>query len=103
MKAGTWSELHDATLESLEVRWSSGEVLVRLRTGDATRPRQLIVASGVCRLSCDRQMPWGFSVSINEVRGPAASANDTSILEIEMQSGDLVRIEAATFSLQHEP
>ena len=52
------------------------------------------------RLGCDRQPPWGFSVSINEVRGPAAAGDDASVLEIEMQSGDLIRIEAVAFSLR---
>jgi hypothetical protein len=42
-------------------------------------------------------MPWGFSVSINEVRGPVATGDDFSVLEIELQSGDLIRIEAASF------
>jgi len=100
MTTERWTELHDATLESLELRWSSGEVVMRIRTGDATYPQRVVVASAVRRLGCDRQMPWGFSVSINEVRGPAAAGDDVSMLEIEMQSGDLIRIEAGAFSLR---
>lgn len=89
--------LHDATLESMELRWSSGEVVLRFRTGDPTHPRRVVVASAVRRLVCERQMPWGFSVSLNEIRGPVPSGDDGFLLEIEMQSGDLMRIEAAAF------
>ena len=99
MRIGGWTELHDATLESLELRWSSGEAVMQIRTGDASHPQRVVVASAVRRLGCDRHMPWGFSVSINEVRGPTA-AGDAFILEIEMQSGDLIRIEAGAFSLR---
>jgi hypothetical protein len=82
----------------MELRWSSGEAVLRIRTGDPPHPQCVVVASAVRRLGCHRRMPWGFSVSINEVRGPAAAGDDASVLEIEMQSGDLIRIEAAAFS-----
>lgn len=94
------ARLHDATLESMELHWSSGEAVLRIRTGDPTHPQRLVVASAVRRLGCDRQLPWGFSVSINEVRGPVAAGDGASVLEIEMQSGDLVRIEAVAFSFR---
>ena len=97
--AERWKELHDATLESIELRWSSGEVVVRIRTGDTTQHHRVLVASSVRRLQCDRQMPWGLSASINEIRGPT-SAGDDVVLEIEMQSGDRIRIEAGAFTLR---
>jgi hypothetical protein len=102
MTSARWTELHDATLEALELRWSSGEAVMRIRTGDATHAQRVVVASAVRRIGCDRQMPWGFSVSINEVRGPVAAGDDTFMLEIEMQSGDLISIEAGAFSLRDE-
>lgn len=70
MTTESWAELHDATLESMELRWSSGEVVLRIRTSDPMHPQRVVLASAVRRLGCDRQMAWGFSVSINEVRGP---------------------------------
>jgi hypothetical protein len=98
-----WSELHDATLESIELAWDSGEVLVRIRTGDARRPRCAIVASAARGLTCERQMSWGSSVSIHGVRGPSQVGDGVSALEVEMQSGDVIRIEAGTFSLRDDP
>lgn len=95
-----WAGLHDATLESIELHWSSGEAFLRIRTGDPVHPQRVVLASAVRRVSYDRQMPWGASVSLNAVRGPAAAADGAFVLEIEMQSGDLIRIEAATFILR---
>ncbi|MBI2395372.1 MAG: hypothetical protein HYV09_37730 [Deltaproteobacteria bacterium] len=95
-----WPDLHDATLESLELHWSSGEAVMRIRTGDAAHPQRVIVASGVLRLRCDRQLPWGASASINVVRGPTAAGDGASVLEIEMQSGDVILIETGAFTLQ---
>lgn len=92
-----WSQMHDATLESLELRWSSGDAELRLRTGDEAEPRWRIVVSAVRRIGCDRHMPWGPSASINEVRDPTAAGDGVYVLEIEMQSGDVIRIEAGAF------
>lgn len=91
-----WGGLHDATLEAVELQWSSGEVVLRIRM----QPLRVIVASGVRRLGCDREIPWDMSASINAVRGPVATSDGEAVLEIEMQSGDLIRIEAATFNLR---
>lgn len=100
MTIKTWGAMHDATLESMELYWASGEAVLRIRTGDPTHPQCVVVASAVRWIGCDRHLPWGFSVSINEVRGPVAVGDDASVLEIEMQSGDLIRIEAASFCLR---
>lgn len=94
-----WNSLHDATLETLEFRWASGEVLLRIRTGDVIQPHVVVVCSSVRRLECGRRLPWGFSVSINEVRGPTSVEGEFACLEIEMQSGDILQIEATGFSI----
>lgn len=100
MSTAHWAGLHDATLESMALHWSSGEAVLRIRTGDLTHPLRVIVASGVRRFGCDRQLPWGSSASINEVHGPTATSDGGTVLELEMQSGDLIRIDAVAFILQ---
>lgn len=92
-------DLHDASLESLELHWSAGETILHVLTGSSVNPRRVIVASSTRRIECDRRMPWGFSRSIHDVRGPTSSG-DAFVLEIEMQSGDLIRIEAGAFDLR---
>ncbi|WP_437286058.1 hypothetical protein [Sorangium sp. So ce406] len=96
----TWRSLHDATLETIELRWESGEVRLRVRTGDAEQPQRVVVASSVRRVECERQLPWGFSASINEVRGPSATEGELARVEIEMQSGDVIRIDAVDFCVR---
>ncbi|XXT17235.1 hypothetical protein WME94_44120 [Sorangium sp. So ce429] len=96
----TWRSLHDATLETIELRWESGEVRLRVRTGDSEQPQLVVVASSVRRMECERQLPWGFSASINEVRGPSPAEGELARVEIEMQSGDVIRIEAVAFCLR---
>ncbi|MGK3968046.1 hypothetical protein WMF01_46595 [Sorangium sp. So ce1667] len=95
-----WRSLHDATLQTIEFRWESGEVRLRVRAGDAEQPQLVVVASSVRRLESDRQLPWGFSVSINEVRGPFPTDGEVACVEIEMQSGDVIRIEAVEFCVR---
>ncbi|WP_437777111.1 hypothetical protein [Sorangium sp. So ce1097] len=96
----TWRSLHDATLETIELRWESGEVRLRIRTGDSEKHQLVVVASSVHRMECERQLPWGFSASINEVRGPSPAEGELARVEIEMQSGDVIRIEAVELCLE---
>ncbi len=89
-------KLHDATLERLSLDWASGraEVLLRTATGNV-----ILRASGVTNLVCPRLHPWGPSSSVNEARGLRAGEGD-SVLEIEMQSGDVIVIEATSFAIE---
>lgn len=88
-----WSELHDATLESIQLDWPTGRVVLRVRTGSPARPQVVITAAGTTELVCPRRHPWGASVSINEVRGPEPHDGGAR-LEIEMQSGDVLVLAA---------
>lgn len=80
-------DYHDATLVEARLDWASGssEVQMRLCAREATVAT--LRFEGVTEFSWSRRLPWGESVSINEVRSP----EDGSI-EIEMQSGDVIRI-----------
>jgi hypothetical protein len=40
----TLDDLHDATLESITIRWEDGEVVLSLRTGIEGWPRLLLIA-----------------------------------------------------------
>jgi len=56
-----------------------------------------VVADGVFDLHVPQVKDWGPSVSVNNVRGPLNGAAGRKRLEIEMQSGDVIVIEAAAF------
>jgi hypothetical protein len=85
--------LHDASLESLSLHWGSGALELRLTT--ASGPCS-IRAFDVTRLTVPRGHPWGPSVSVNEVRGPR-TVGERALLEVEMQSGDVLEVEALRF------
>lgn len=90
-----WNQLHDATLTSIHLDWATGMTTLELRTELSSAPAVAIIAEGTVRLTCPRKCPWGESVSINEVRGPK-NIGDQAQLEIEMQSGDVLELEACS-------
>ncbi len=53
--------------------------------------------AGLRQLSCPRQQPWGPSSSIIEISRSASAYGFT--LRIEMQSGDVIEVEANEISL----
>jgi hypothetical protein len=83
-------DLHDATLRGLVVSWPDGSVTARFRTASG---EVVITARGLRHLDLPRDEPWGPSVSVNRVVQTAGR------LTIEMQSGDVVTIDAETFSI----
>lgn len=91
--------LHDASLTSIELEWSTGEVAIRMLTGGVSGGTAVIRATGVQMMECPRDAPWGFSASINEVRFRESVDLDTHVLELEMQSGDTVVVKARSFSI----
>lgn len=88
--------LHDATLETLSLDWATGRVEVVLRSASGI---VILRASGVTHLVCPRLHPWGRSSSVNGVRGPRAKEGGF-IVEIEMQSGDVIVILAGGFAIE---
>ncbi len=100
-QSGTQEEwdLHDAVLQRLSVDWSAGtlEVELLLRGGGPAS----IVAEGVIMFRCPKREPWGRSIHINDARGPGPIYAEAHILslELEMQSGDLIEVEAKSITL----
>lgn len=68
--------------------------MIGLRLGAPWARFWRIEASGVTHLLCPRAHPWGPSVSINEARWRADSASGRQTLELEIQSGDTIVLEA---------
>ena len=86
--------LHDATLENIRLDWKAGTILLNLQVGSAAYDVGIIKAEGVTDLICPRLMPWGPSNSVNSI-----SAKDIpggKLIEVEMQSGDLIKIQCRT-------
>ena len=91
------ARLHDGTLRTVLLDW--GEGCAEL---ERTAPQSSLVrvqATEVTVLRCPRQAPWGWSASVNEVR--IASTSDGGMrLEVEVQSGDVIEIEAKAVTVE---
>jgi hypothetical protein len=80
--------LHDATLVDVHFEWAEGKCTMTLRHSELSNCR--LTFTGVSKLILPRAQPWGPSQSIN-----AAYMRNTGQYEIEMQSGDLIQIDAS--------
>ena len=77
----------------MQLNWSNGDVRMELSAalhGDAIC-RVTLHASEATLLKCPRQAPWGWSVSVNEVRC-ASTQDGRTRLEVEIQSGDALEV-----------
>jgi hypothetical protein len=84
--------LHDATLIDVHLEWGVGSCTLML--GHSEFSNCCLTFTGVSNLSLPRARPWGASQSIN-----SACQRNTGHYEIEMQSGDLIQIEACAVTL----
>lgn len=62
--------------------------------------RTTLAATGVAELQIRRRMPWGPSASINTARWTRPAEEGKGTLEIEMQSGDVLQVEAEDARLE---
>ena len=84
--------LHDATLLSVALDWEKAEVkLYVLLMGGI--PATLTFQQATSAV-LPREQPWGPSKSIN-----GAKEISVGTYEVEMQSGDLLQVKAASWSL----
>jgi hypothetical protein len=90
-------DLHDATLVGIDFAWQSGECTVTIGGHSA---QWALTFFAVARLCLPRKQRWGPSQSINGMIETSKGR-----FEIAMQSGDVLRIHAASVSvasLQHD-
>jgi hypothetical protein len=80
-------DFHDATLIAVSITWDDGTCVLELQ--HRTLGKCVLTFSAVSNVTLPRVHSWGRSVSINSFSVPGNGK-----YEIEMQSGDLIRIEA---------
>jgi hypothetical protein len=88
--------MHDWLLLDIRFKWEDSYVTILLRH-NVTEYEQLTIG-GVSNLHVPKLNEWGPSESINEVRGPVLVRDGIQRLDIEMQSGDVIEIEATSFN-----
>ena len=93
-----WTVLHGASLVYLQLDWTSGKLRMTLRSTE-TATRVKIEATNLTSLQCPRRFPWGESIAVKEVRRPVRT-KEGEMLEMQMQSGDLLILIADSFALE---
>jgi len=87
------AELHDAVLESVSFQWEECTCLMLFRVPpDNTWS---ILFQDVTSLAVPRENPWGPSVCVNEFRH-----DPDGNVEVEMQSGDIIKLHANSAKLK---
>ena len=79
--------LHDAVLSALHIVWETARCDLRLHP--VGRDPHSLVFEGFTNIELPRRERWGRSASINSAKQLAQN-----LFEIELQSGDILRIEA---------
>lgn len=92
--------LHDWTLLRVDFDWRPARVTIELE--DSTLRRRLLIASGVRELRVPKMHEWGPSNSVNKISEVELPTGGGRCLQIEMQSGDVIRVVAEQILLPIE-
>ena len=93
--------LHDAVLKRLEFDWKARTLTMELavfHSRDEAAIPSILTFSGVRHMSIPREDPWGPSIFVN-----GNSFCPPDLYKIEVQSGDVIEIRAASFDLMPQP
>jgi hypothetical protein len=96
------SDLHDTTLLRIDCEWSKGIVVISLVSEDHSPTQIRIVATEVSFLLCPRKYPWGRSDFVNKAK-IVNQVGGSERLAVEMQSGDVIEVEAARIEIVENP
>jgi len=90
--------MHDWTLLDVDLDWANATAIPRFCPigGD----EQTLSLSGVIDLHVSKHQSWGPSVSVNRAEWAPGLGNAVQALRIEMQSGDVITVEAVTFDIK---
>lgn len=97
-----FSQLHDATLQRLDFNWVEARVRIELSAvlaGSSEPGGVNVLATGVTRLEVPRNKDWAAGGAVSELRCVAVPGGAVR-LEIELQSGDTLRVDAQDVTTQ---
>ena len=87
--------MHDWTLLGVTYDWAAAQVTINFQAVDGPKA---LVATSVTDFHVPQLRDWGPSASVNGVEQVAGARS--AALRIEMQSGDVIAIEATAFELR---
>ena len=83
-------DIHDFTLKNILIDWKFATLSLLLI---GSRGEKSLRFDGMTRFELSRELPWGESVSVNGFKNC-----DNDSYEIEMQSGDTIRVNASSLT-----
>lgn len=89
--------MHDWTLVFIQVDWQNAFVSLHFRNSESDQA--LLEAKGFTDIHIPKKDEWGESVSVNEVSDIELLPSGQQRLTIEMQSGDVLSLEAEVIHL----
>ncbi|MEG0171097.1 MAG: hypothetical protein RSC45_08075 [Acinetobacter sp.] len=89
--------MHDWLLLSIDVDWIQSNLKVHLKNTQSED--KILLAEEFTAFQLSRKNEWGKSVSINQIINFSTLKNGNSFIQIEIQSGDLLEIEAKNIQL----
>ncbi|MHB8455973.1 MAG: hypothetical protein ACYDDO_15055 [Acidiferrobacterales bacterium] len=99
LATNSWThDLHDWTRVSILVEWEKKGMVTIMFHAHEDGPVALL-AEGLADLHVPKQQGWGPSMSVNCASGPTQLDNGNFRLKIEMQTGDIIELEAASISM----
>lgn len=87
--------MHDWALLTILVIWFKGVATLAFKNSKSQNAE--LTAHGLMSIKIPKLEEWGESVSVNQVIGPTKLGNGCYGMKIEMQSGDIIEIEAESF------
>ncbi len=87
-------KMHDWTLSRISVSWKKRECEFEFVTSSSV---VRLIASGLVQLVVPIREPWGASESVNSIVEQKLNSDNICRLDLEMQSGDVITIQAASF------
>ena len=94
------TQFHDWTLLEVVFHWAQASVAVTL---DGPSSQCVVLAADVSLLEVPRENPWGRSVSVYSFFIADILKGGEKSLQIEMQSGDIIRVNAKRITVQEKP
>lgn len=91
--------MHDWTLLNIEYTWSSKVLLIKLLNESSSNVT--VEFNGVEDFSFTHTNPWGESCSVNEF-SQKTNSDGYITAQLEIQSGDVMSVRAASFSISSE-
>ncbi|MDD1611418.1 MAG: hypothetical protein LUO95_12765 [Methylococcaceae bacterium] len=89
--------MHDWILLSILVEWMKGVVTITFDTYEFDYVT--LTAEGLVELTIPKHDDWGESESVNSVCGPVQLGNGNYRLELKIQSGDTIILEAKSIQM----